>query len=407
LLFPFARPSLFALACVATSALSLSAPAQTITVDDTDGGFTSQVSGGVVILMYHGLDAASGGFYPPSFDAQMDYLKNNGFHTITMDHLKSWIQTGAPALPSKPIVLTFDDNYITIYTVAYPKLQALGFVGCSYAHTNYVGVAPGGSPATSNDHADWIEIGQMESSGVIYTESHTLNHLDLTSLTVPSSLSEVANSKAAVEANMVGKTCRHFSYPYGAYNATTLSQVSSTGYETAVTTVSGPNTRSTPLLELKRYGVNPNSSSTTTLSSTFLTAANAGSGSGAWAGSSAQPGFLGSGYKYSPGGVGDNVATWSFTPATAGVYEVYARWTVSTNRATNSPYAINHQAGSTTVRVNQKLNNGVWMSLGQYTFNGATPYQVTLSDDANGYVIADGVKLEFRAPAGLEAWQVY
>ena len=77
-------------------------PAQSITVDNnTPSSFTSTLGVGVPIMMYHGLDAEHG-YDPAGYVAHMDYLASNGFETITLDHLKSWIQTGSPALPAKP-----------------------------------------------------------------------------------------------------------------------------------------------------------------------------------------------------------------------------------------------------------------------------------------------------------------
>lgn len=378
--------------------------AQSVIVDDGDSAFVSQLGAGVPILMYHGLSADTGAFYEPSFQPQMQYLKNNNFTTISMDDLVSWVTTGSPTLPTKPIVLTFDDDYITVYTTAYPVLKGLGFIGVNYAHTDFVGVPPG--PTTSFDHADWTELQEMESEGVIFTESHTVTHPHLTLISDTQETNEIVNSKASIESNLTAKVCRHLAYPFGDYDTTTIAKVQSAGYLSAVTTQSGLVTRSTPLYQLNRYGVNPNASSNPvlTLSSTFLNAANAGQ-TGTWTFSSANPPFIGAGYRYAPAGTGTSVATWTFTPTQTGNWQVSARWTTSNNRADNSPFTINHQGGQTTVRVNQKLNNGVYQNLGIYYFVGGMPYTVTLSNDANGLVIADAVKFDFVSR--VKDWQLF
>lgn len=377
---------------------ALPATAQ-IVVDDAHTDFSTRTGGGVVILMYHGLDPFTGANYnPDSFRAQIQYLKNNGFQTVTLDHLRSWIQTGAPPMPAKPVVLTFDDNYITIYTVAFPALKAAGFVGYNFAHTHYVGVW------SKYDHADWLECAEMEADGAILTESHTVMHLHLTTLNATQLANELVNSKAAIEANIPGKTVRHLAYPYGSHNATVIAATIAAGYETAVTTILGVNTRATPLYELRRYGVNPQLGSDTSVGSTFISAANAGLGA-AWLSSSAQPGFIGTGYRYTAAGTGGGTATWNFTLTQTGTYQVSARWTTSNNRATNAPYTVTHRNGSSTVRVNQQTNNGVWVPLGQFQFDGGMAYNVTLSDDANGLVIADAIQV---SPVSAVAdWELY
>ena len=82
-------------------------------------------------------------------------------------------------------------------------------------------------------------------------------------------------------------------------------------------------------------------------------------------------------------------ATW--TPNQAGSYEVYARWTAASNRATDAKYTVSHTAGIDTISVNQRQNSNSWQLLGTYTLDATS--SITLNDDADGYVIADGLKL--------------
>jgi hypothetical protein len=77
----------------------------------------------------------------------------------------------------------------------------------------------------------------------------------------------------------------------------------------------------------------------------------------------------------------------------AGSYQVYARWTADSNRATNVPIDVNYANGTTTFSVNQQTNNGVWVLLGAFSFNAGTNGSVLIrNDQANGYVIADAVR---------------
>ncbi|MDP2923941.1 MAG: xanthan lyase, partial [Candidatus Omnitrophota bacterium] len=102
----------------------------------------------------------------------------------------------------------------------------------------------------------------------------------------------------------------------------------------------------------------------------------------------------GTNYQYRFAGTGTNKFTWLPTITTSGTYEVFARWTSYSNRATNAKYTItNHTGSSAPVEVNQQANNGVWMSLGKHSFQAGGTAQISLSDNANGIVIADAVKL--------------
>jgi hypothetical protein len=115
---------------------------------------------------------------------------------------------------------------------------------------------------------------------------------------------------------------------------------------------------------------------------------------GTWHTSSTTSGYYGSGYRYHIAGSGSNTATWSFTIPQAASYEVYARWTSASNRAQNAPYTIYHADGSSTVRVNQEINGGGWVNLGEYDFD-AGGASVRLSDDADDVVIADAIMLVY------------
>src|SRR5216683_3512828 len=114
---------------------------------------------------------------------------------------------------------------------------------------------------------------------------------------------------------------------------------------------------------------------------------------GTWAVSSASSGFFGAGYRYRVAGDGSSSVTWPF-PATAaaGSYEVFARWTSGSNRASDATYVVTNAAGSVSVSVDQRTKGSEWQSLGTFGFKPSADERVTLSDKANGIVIADAVR---------------
>ena len=54
---------------------------------------------------------------PSAFALQIRMLADSGYHSISPDQLYAYLLTGA-ALPSKPIMLTFDDTDLDQYTIA-------------------------------------------------------------------------------------------------------------------------------------------------------------------------------------------------------------------------------------------------------------------------------------------------
>jgi hypothetical protein len=105
-------------------------------------------------------------------------------------------------------------------------------------------------------------------------------------------------------------------------------------------------------------------------------------------------------YDYHAAGNGSGQATWNFDNIPQGTYQVLAKWIPFSNRATNAPYTIFDGATPLgTVLVNQQLfptgdqSNGItWQSLGTFTTNTGI-LRVRLGDNANGYVIADAIRL--------------
>ncbi|HEY9472737.1 MAG TPA: DNRLRE domain-containing protein [Mycobacteriales bacterium] len=113
---------------------------------------------------------------------------------------------------------------------------------------------------------------------------------------------------------------------------------------------------------------------------------------GTWPASSAAAGFQGFDYQTHDTGTGANSFTWNLTIPQDGTYQVFVKYPSAS--ATNAPYTVTTTTGSTTVPVNQTTGEGTWVSLGSYPFTvNGSGQKVSLTDNANGVVAADAVKL--------------
>jgi hypothetical protein len=93
--------------------------------------------------------------------------------------------------------------------------------------------------------------------------------------------------------------------------------------------------------------------------------------------------------------IGDGTQFMTYSPELENAtYEVYGWWVADPNRSSNTPYNITYAQGDSTVRVNQKLNNGQWVLLGEFEFTGTESDKVTISNNAtNGlFVVADALR---------------
>ncbi len=112
---------------------------------------------------------------------------------------------------------------------------------------------------------------------------------------------------------------------------------------------------------------------------------------GTWNASTFYSGYYGSNYHSHAAATNGDSFTWKLNLPTAGIYNIYGRWSADTTRATNAPYAITHSAGTSTVLINQQANHNSWTLLGSYQFNAGTA-NVKLGVASTGNVVADAVQ---------------
>jgi peptidoglycan/xylan/chitin deacetylase (PgdA/CDA1 family) len=81
------------------------------------------------VLCYHDIHESEGekdlSIAVNRFSVQLKYLKENGYNTISIKQLLDYWDNKT-ALPAKPVLLTFDDGYKSMYTMLYPLLQEYG-----------------------------------------------------------------------------------------------------------------------------------------------------------------------------------------------------------------------------------------------------------------------------------------
>ena len=110
---------------------------------------------------------------------------------------------------------------------------------------------------------------------------------------------------------------------------------------------------------------------------------------GNWFESRNEDNYWGHSYLAHDKGSGSGKAFWNPIIKSPGKYEIFINYTPHGNRAFNATYTIIHSNGTTMRSVNQKDPTIQWVSLGTYLFTADTTCMVILSDEADGFVIAD------------------
>jgi peptidoglycan/xylan/chitin deacetylase (PgdA/CDA1 family) len=202
-------------------------------------------TGPVPILEYHVLgrpqtEVPYPELYVPraDFRKQMDWLDRQGYEAVTLEQVEdAWYRGGT--LPSKPIVISFDDGYRPQYTFALPQLREHDWPGV-------LNLKAEGSDLYESNVRAMLKAGWE-------LAAHTINHSDLTTLEGEALEEEVAGSRKILQREY-GVPVKNFCYPAGRLDETVIAAVEAAGYEGATTELPGFATKENPY-ELARIEV--------------------------------------------------------------------------------------------------------------------------------------------------------
>ncbi|GGF66070.1 hypothetical protein GCM10010912_08910 [Paenibacillus albidus] len=120
----------------------------------------------VAVLMYHHLSEQPMPLFPwvlsvDRFRDQMELLKQEGFHVITMEQYRQFMLDNG-SVPDNAVLLTFDDGYESFYSLAFPILQEYG-----YTAVNFIIVSTIDKPDTlSVPKLTWPQMREMKAAGM-------------------------------------------------------------------------------------------------------------------------------------------------------------------------------------------------------------------------------------------------
>lgn len=209
----------------------------------------------VPILMYHDVgETADSPWCVPieTFRSQMIFLREQGFKTIlpsdisvhfsrrpdanssgqatTWPFWPTW-RRGKP-LPRKPIIITFDDGYLSNLTIIESILKENGLRAIIYLITGQV-------TETAADRREyegkkcliWPEVSAMQKRGTFVFGGHSQSHGNLAASEEP--LPDLAECLKQLKLHGIRKPFA-FCYPFGQYNQNTIKAVQKVGFQTAV-----------------------------------------------------------------------------------------------------------------------------------------------------------------------------
>ena len=219
-----------------------------------------RLTGGTRILMYRGFsadpaDAGRSLVAGKRLREQLTWLQRFGFKVLSLEEYLE-IRRANELPPARAVVITIDDGYRDVLTVAAPILASHDVPATVFLVSDRIGGAN-----------DWGQDSELRGRPLVFSEdlgilaehgltfgAHTRTHPDLTSLDPTKVRAEIEGGKRKLSA-LVGYEVRTFAYPYGAVSDPVRDVAEEVGFLGSCGIESGLNTVSTPLHELRRIEV--------------------------------------------------------------------------------------------------------------------------------------------------------
>jgi peptidoglycan/xylan/chitin deacetylase (PgdA/CDA1 family) len=204
---------------------------------------------GVPILLWHSVGEGSPDDYDVSaqeFDAELGLLEEYGATAITLDRLFD-ARAGRAALPSRAVVLTFDDGRASLLSGATPLLLKHHRVGELFLISERVAADEAHRFVEKGEKAEhpfliWPEVSAMVDSGAWRIESHSATHRAMAKLSDEEQRWELRESRRVLK-EATGQPINFFAYPGGGFNSASRDLAEQEGYLGAMSVYKGPGTR--------------------------------------------------------------------------------------------------------------------------------------------------------------------
>ena len=189
----------------------------------------------VPILTYHVINppppgAPFPGLYVPraEFAAQMQALRRAGWHAVTLDEMwENWRHGNR--LPSKPIIITFDNGYRSQYANALPILRRMHWTAVE--NLQLTGLPPSEGGITTAQIRALIRAGwELDTQGI--------SHADLVELDASELHFQIDHARTVLR-HRFGVAVSWFCYPSGQYDPTVVTAVRAAGFVGSTTVVPG------------------------------------------------------------------------------------------------------------------------------------------------------------------------
>ncbi len=152
------------------------------------------------------------------FKSHMKMLADSGYHTISPDQLYDYLHHGTK-LPSKPIMLTFDDTDLDQFTIAAPTMKKYGFKGVFFIMTVSLG---------RKNYMTKDQVKQLSDAGHVIA-SHTWDHHNVKKYQGTDWAIQIEKPTQLLK-EITGKEIKYFAYPFGLWSPQIIPELKKRGF---------------------------------------------------------------------------------------------------------------------------------------------------------------------------------
>ncbi len=209
----------------------------------------------VPILLYHrfGATVVDGmTITTPVFEAQMKYLRDNGYKVIPLRQLVDYYRGKAPAPGPKSVVIVEDDAHKSVYSDMLPIIKKYHYPVTIFAYPSAI--------SNAKYAMTWDQMRELTMTGLFDVQSHTYWHPNFKKERRKLSqaaldalvMTQLKKSKTRLESEMKSKVDM-LAWPFGIYDDYLLSKAQEAGYGATFTIERRHATASDSVLKLPRY----------------------------------------------------------------------------------------------------------------------------------------------------------
>lgn len=238
----------------------------------------------IPVLLYHSVDETSrspASVSVEEFTWQMKDLVTAGFTAVTVADVERFLK-GDRDLPDRPVLITFDDGYRSVYAHAFPVLRRLGLRATLFI---IVGGRPGEELEwfhhAASGHMSWDELAAMVAAGVAEVHSHTYGlhrllpageegrpgnpltgrlfldgRVETEAEHAARVLADLLRARATIRSRL-GQEATALAFPWGEYTPEVVALARAAGHALLFTTAERVITRDSDPLALPRLAVHP------------------------------------------------------------------------------------------------------------------------------------------------------